>query len=72
MAVHEEFLKKLGENITEKRKERGFTSKELGYRCEMEKSNLIAIEQGRVNVTVKTLVKIANALEIEVKELFEF
>ena len=68
----EEFLKLIGENITKHRKQLGFTSNELALRCEMEKSNLIAIEKGRRNVTVKNLLKIAKELNCEVKDFFEF
>ena len=68
----EEFLKLIGENITKHRKKLGFTSNELALRCDMEKSNLIAIEKGRRNVTVKNLLKIAKELNCEVKDFFEF
>ena len=69
---NEAYLKKIGENITRIRKSRGFTSKELGYRCDIDKSALIHIEKGRINVTVTTLAKIAEALEVEVLEFFKF
>lgn len=66
-----DYLKKIGANITAYRKLKGLTSKELGLECDIEKSNLIPIEKGRINVTVLTLYKIAKALDIEVKALFE-
>lgn len=59
----------IGKNITRIRKERGMTIKELGLECEIEKSNLIPIEKGRINVTILTLVKIADALKVELKDL---
>lgn len=59
----------IGKNISRIRKEQLITIKELGFRCDIEKSNLIPIEKGRVNVTIKTLVKICNALDIELKDL---
>ncbi|HKC68821.1 MAG TPA: helix-turn-helix transcriptional regulator [Bacteroidia bacterium] len=68
----EAYLKKIGDNITRIRKQKGFTSKELGYRCDIDKSALIHIEKGRVNITANTLLKIAEALEVEVKAFFEF
>ena len=68
----EEFLKLIGENITKHRKKLGFKINELDLRCDMEKSNLIAIEKGRRNVTVKNLLKIAKELNCEVKDFFEF
>jgi putative transcriptional regulator len=65
----ENYLKKIGENITRIRKSKNLTSKELGYMCDIDKSALIHIEKGRINVTVKTLMKIAEALEVEVVDL---
>lgn len=61
----------IGKNISRIRKEQLITIKELGFRCDIEKSNLIPIEKGRINVTIKTLVKICNALDIELKELLK-
>lgn len=66
-----EYLQKIGANITRIRKEKGLTSNELGLLCEIEKSNLIPIEKGRINVTVVTLKRIADALGVEVVEFFE-
>ena len=64
-----DYLILIGKNISRIRKEQLITIKELGFRCDIEKSNLIPIEKGRVNVTIKTLVKICNALDIELKDL---
>lgn len=67
-----DFLIAIGRNITKFRKIKNLTSKELGYLCDMEKSNLIPIEKGRINATSLTLFKLANALEVDVKEFFVF
>jgi len=67
-----EYLQKIGSNITITRKSNGLTTKELGYLCDIEKSNLIAIEKGRKNITVTTLLKIATALNVEVRDLLTF
>lgn len=69
---NEAYLRKIGENITRIRKNNGLTSKELGYRCDIDKSALIHIEKGRINVTATTLHKIAKALDVEVIEFFKF
>ncbi len=67
-----DFLIAIGKNITKFRKIKNLSSKELGYLCDMEKSNLIPIEKGRINTTSLTLFKLANALEVDVKEFFVF
>lgn len=61
----------VGKNITKLRKKSNLTTKELGYMCDIEKSNLIPIEKGRINVTLDTLSKIAFALNVDVKDFFE-
>ena len=61
----------IGKNISRIRKEQLITIKELGFRCDIEKSNLIPIEKGRVIVTIKTLVKICNALDIDLQDLLK-
>jgi transcriptional regulator with XRE-family HTH domain len=66
-----DYLILIGKNISRIRKEQLITIKELGFRCDIEKSNLIPIEKGRINVTIKTLVKICNALDIELKDLLK-
>ena len=66
-----DYLILIGKNISRIRKEQLITIKELGFRCDIEKSNLIPIEKGRVNVTIKTLVKICNALDIDLQDLLK-
>ncbi|HWY10583.1 MAG TPA: helix-turn-helix transcriptional regulator [Bacteroidia bacterium] len=65
----EDLLKRIGENIVKFRKIKGLTSQDLGYLCDIDKSQLGKIEKGKINVTVKTLIKIANELGISLKEL---
>lgn len=62
----EDTLRIIGQNITTIRKRKKLTSNELGYMCDIDKSALIHIEKGRVNVTIKTLHKIASALDVEI------
>ncbi len=66
-----DFLKKIGGNITRIRKQRGYTINFVAQKCEIEKSNLIPIEKGRINTTCLTLLKIATALEIDAQEFFK-
>lgn len=66
------FLKKLGERIASLRKEKKITQVELGFRCEIEKSNIRRIESGRTNPTILTLKKISAGIEIPLNELLNF
>ncbi|MCF8423935.1 MAG: helix-turn-helix domain-containing protein [Bacteroidia bacterium] len=67
-----DYLKLIGENISSIRKSKNLSTNEFASRCEMEKSNLIPIEKGRINVTINTLIKIANALNVPLDDLLKF
>lgn len=62
-------IKLIASKIKTSRQKRNLSVQELAYRCDMERSCMSRIESGRVNVTIKTLCKIAQALDVDVKEL---
>ena len=68
----DEFLELLGIKIRALRKEKNLSQRQLGIEALIEKSTIQRIERGLMNCTVKTLLKIANALDIEYAELFNF
>lgn len=73
MAIsEEEFLKKLGKNISKLRREKGFSQLDVCAEIKMEKPNLSAIENGRQNVTSLTLKKIGDSIGVPVHEFFKF
>lgn len=65
------YLVLIGSNIRKYRKEKNLTIEELGLECGIDKSNLAPIEKGNINVTIGTLTRISEALQIDLKELFE-
>jgi transcriptional regulator with XRE-family HTH domain len=65
------FLKRLGERIKQIRKEKGIKQKDLGYSLDIEKSNMSRIESGNTNPTIILLKKIAEELNISLKELID-
>lgn len=64
-------LKIIGENIAELRKQKNMTQEDLCGIAEIDRSYLSEIENGKENVSIKTLVKIADALECELSDLIE-
>jgi len=65
------FLNKLGKNIAKIRREKGFSQLDVCAEIKMEKPNLSSIENGRQNPTSLTLKKIADSINVEVKEFFD-
>ena len=64
-------LIEIGLRIRQLREERGISIQEFADRLEIEYTNAIRIEKGRTNFTIGTLVRIANALDISISELFK-
>jgi transcriptional regulator with XRE-family HTH domain len=64
--------KKLGARIQEIRKSKRLTQEVLAEIIDMDPPNLSNIECGRRFMSAETLEKIAKALEVEEKELFNF
>jgi transcriptional regulator with XRE-family HTH domain len=57
-------LMDLGRRIAELRADRGWTQEQFAARLGVDPSHLRKIETGRLNVTVRTLVRVASALEL--------
>lgn len=62
---------KIGERIKELRTEKGISQQELAAALDIEKSNMSRLESGRVNMGVRTIYRIAQALDISMSELLD-
>jgi transcriptional regulator with XRE-family HTH domain len=62
-------LKKIGQNIARIRKERGLTQEDLCGLAEIDRSYLSEIENGKMNVTIKSLVAIAKSLKCDLSDI---
>ncbi|MEZ4794627.1 MAG: helix-turn-helix transcriptional regulator [Flavobacteriaceae bacterium] len=49
---------------------KGLRQNEVAHRCNFDKSSYNNIEAGKRNITLSTLYKIANALQIDILEFF--
>jgi transcriptional regulator with XRE-family HTH domain len=65
------FLINLGIHIRQLREKKDLSQQELANDCNIPKVQIGRIERAEVNTTVRTLIKIANALEIEPKNLLD-
>ena len=66
------FIANLGVYIRQLREQRNLSQQDLANDCNIPKTQIGRIERAKVNTTVRTLIKIANALEIEPKDLLDF
>lgn len=71
MISDSEILKKFGERVRQLRKQKDISQEELAHRADLHRTYIGMIERAEKNITLLNIEKIANALEITVKEIFE-
>lgn len=62
----------IGRRIRELRKKMGLSQEELSERAEITPNYLSRIERGTENPTLDALIRLADALEVEMWEMFDF
>ena len=66
------FVINLGIHIRQLREKRNLSQQDLATDCNIPKIQIGRIERAEINTTIRTLIKIANALDVEPKELLNF
>ena len=64
--------KRFGAKLAYVRKSRKLSQMKLAEIVDMNFNYIGQIERGEANVTIKTMIVLANALGVELKELFDF
>lgn len=72
MDSRELFIMNFGVHIRQLRERRNMSQQDLANDCNMSKRQIGRIERGEINTTLKTLIGIAIALDIEPKDLLNF
>lgn len=60
----------IGERIAQLRKAKKLSQQKFSYEADIERSYLTHVEKGRKNISVETLVKITDALDISLRDFF--
>ena len=63
---------KVGKRIKELRNKLGISQEELAFRSEIHRTYIASLEVGKRNVSIETLEKVVNALEVSMSEFFKF
>jgi transcriptional regulator with XRE-family HTH domain len=64
-----EAYKRIGQNIIRLRTERNLSQIQLANLCEFEKANMSRLELGKINPTIKTLLKVSASLNVSLKDI---
>ena len=62
---------KFGNRIKELRKQKGLSQEKLANMAEIDRTYLPTIEKGERNVSIEVVERLAKALDVKVKELFD-
>jgi len=69
---HEAHIQKhFGERVRELRRRKGLSQEALALACELDRTYIGGVERGERNISLINIYKIASALEVEAKILFE-
>ena len=71
METDKPFLKEFGLKIQQRRKQLGISQEELAFRAGFHRTYLGMIERAERNITLSNLKRLADALDIKIKTLFE-
>ncbi|MFC0778721.1 helix-turn-helix domain-containing protein [Flavobacterium sp. HJSW_4] len=73
MNISEEiFIVNLGLHIKGLREKKGLSQQQLANECDIPRNQISRIERAKINTSIKTLIRIANAFKIELAELLSF
>jgi transcriptional regulator with XRE-family HTH domain len=70
--MNKDTVLKLGLKIRVERQKRKISQEKLAELANLNRNFIGMIERGETNVTIKNLENVANALKLDIKELFDF
>lgn len=70
--LNNDTIRKVGQKIRIERYKRHLSQERLSELANLNRNFIGMIERAETNVTIKNLECIANALEVDIKELFDF
>lgn len=71
MDTKSNILVSFGKKVRQIRKDKGFSQEELAHRAELHRTYIGMIERAEKNITLINIEKIANALEVSIKNLIK-
>jgi transcriptional regulator with XRE-family HTH domain len=66
------FISDFGVHVRQLRERKNMSQQDLANDCSMSKRQIGRIERGEINTSLGTIINIANALDIEPKDLLNF
>lgn len=64
-------LKKIAAQLVKLRKKRGISQRELSSRCDVDYGKISKLENNKANLTVTTLIELAEGLEVHPRDILD-
>lgn len=64
--------KKFGARVRALRKEKGYSQEDFAEECGVHRTYMGDVERGERNVSIDNIAKIAKALKLKIRELFDY
>jgi transcriptional regulator with XRE-family HTH domain len=68
---NQKILHEIGSRIRLLRGQKNISQQDLAHLCDFQRASMCRIEAGKINISMLTLKKISDALEIPMREFFE-
>jgi transcriptional regulator with XRE-family HTH domain len=68
---HQKYFQALGKNLQNLRKTKGLSQQELANRCDVDRAKISSIETAKEDFVMTTLLEIAEALEVDPREILD-
>ena len=62
---------KIGQRLRELRNKKGLSQERFAFACDLDRTYIASIEQGKRNVSIANIEKIAQALDMSIYEFFK-
>jgi transcriptional regulator with XRE-family HTH domain len=72
MNKQEIILRKFADNVAGIRENKGLSLSQVAAKCKLTNPKISLIETGRVNVTLMTIIELAEGLGVQPKQLLDF
>ena len=69
---NQKFITAFGKHIKALRKKKGLSQYKLAYEANIDRSQIIDIENGKINTSISTIYALSTALDVQPKELLSF
>lgn len=69
--MKDELLFKIGQSVRYIRLKQGISQEELAFKASLNMNSISTLERGMNNIKIKTLYKIANALNVNISEILD-